>query len=75
MKSCRAALLRQRPATASKHAAMHGIAGPVTAGTITRSAFGTTANVATLLGLLGTIFGLMHSFAAAASVTSFSRWT
>lgn len=30
---------------------------------------GTTANVATLLGLLGTIFGLMKSFAAAANAT------
>ena len=29
----------------------------------------TTANVATLLGLLGTIFGLMHSFGAAAKAT------
>jgi len=29
----------------------------------------TTANVATLLGLLGTIFGLMHSFKAVASLT------
>ena len=29
----------------------------------------TTANVATLLGLLGTIFGLMHSFGAAARAT------
>jgi len=30
---------------------------------------GTTANVATLLGLLGTLFGLMKSFAAAADAT------
>jgi len=30
---------------------------------------GTTANVATLLGLLGTIFGLIKSFAAAANAT------
>ena len=30
---------------------------------------GTTANVATLLGLLGTIFGLIRSFGAAANAT------
>ncbi|MEZ4742156.1 MAG: MotA/TolQ/ExbB proton channel family protein [Bdellovibrionota bacterium] len=33
----------------------------------------TTANVATLLGLLGTIFGLMHSFAAAANATGAAK--
>lgn len=35
----------------------------------------TTANVATLLGLLGTIFGLMHSFAAAAKATGAEKQT
>lgn len=35
----------------------------------------TTANVATLLGLLGTIFGLMHSFDAASSATGNERTT
>lgn len=35
----------------------------------------TTANVATLLGLLGTIFGLMHSFAAAATATGAQKQT
>ncbi len=35
----------------------------------------TTANVATLLGLLGTIFGLMHSFAAAAKATGSEKQT
>lgn len=34
---------------------------------------GTTANVATLLGLLGTLFGLMHSFAAAGKFTGAER--
>ncbi len=33
----------------------------------------TTANVATLLGLLGTIFGLMKSFGAAASATGAAK--
>ena len=33
------------------------------------SLLGTTANVATLLGLLGTIFGLMHSFGSAVKYT------
>ena len=36
---------------------------------------GTTANVATLLGLLGTIFGLMKSFGAAASSTGSQKQT
>lgn len=36
---------------------------------------GTTANVATLLGLLGTLFGLMKSFAAAASATGAQKQT
>lgn len=35
----------------------------------------TTANVATLLGLLGTIFGLMKSFAAAANATGAQKQT
>ena len=35
----------------------------------------TTANVATLLGLLGTIFGLMHSFAAVARATGAQKQT
>ena len=35
----------------------------------------TTANVATLLGLLGTIFGLMHSFAGAAKATGAAKQT
>lgn len=35
----------------------------------------TTANVATLLGLLGTIFGLMKSFGAAASATGAAKQT
>ena len=35
----------------------------------------TTANVATLLGLLGTIFGLMHSFHAAATTTGSEKST
>ncbi|MES2743955.1 MAG: MotA/TolQ/ExbB proton channel family protein [Bdellovibrionota bacterium] len=35
----------------------------------------TTANVATLLGLLGTIFGLMHSFAAVAKATGAQKQT
>ena len=34
---------------------------------------GTTANVATLLGLLGTLFGLMKSFGAAANETGAER--
>ncbi len=36
---------------------------------------GTTANVATLLGLLGTIFGLMSSFAAAAKLSGAAKQT
>lgn len=36
---------------------------------------GTTANVATLLGLLGTLFGLMKSFAAAATATGAQKQT
>ncbi|MCX6111456.1 MAG: MotA/TolQ/ExbB proton channel family protein [Proteobacteria bacterium] len=36
---------------------------------------GTTANVATLLGLLGTLFGLMRSFAAAARLTGSAKQT
>ncbi len=36
---------------------------------------GTTANVATLLGLLGTIFGLMKSFKAAATATGAQKQT
>ena len=36
---------------------------------------GTTANVATLLGLLGTIFGLMHSFGGAAKATGAQKQT
>lgn len=36
---------------------------------------GTTANVATLLGLLGTLFGLMKSFAAAAKLTGSAKQT
>lgn len=36
---------------------------------------GTTANVATLLGLLGTLFGLMRSFAAAATATGAQKQT
>ncbi len=36
---------------------------------------GTTANVATLLGLLGTLFGLMKSFAAAARLTGSAKQT
>ena len=36
---------------------------------------GTTANVATLLGLLGTIFGLMHSFGGAARATGAQKQT
>lgn len=36
---------------------------------------GTTANVATLLGLLGTIFGLMKSFGAAATATGAQKQT
>lgn len=39
------------------------------------SLLGTTANVATLLGLLGTIFGLMKSFGAAASATGAQKQT
>ena len=35
----------------------------------------TTANVATLLGLLGTIFGLIHSFAAVAKATGAQKQT
>ncbi len=35
----------------------------------------TTANVATLLGLLGTIFGLMHSFAELARATGTQKQT
>ena len=35
----------------------------------------TTANVATLLGLLGTIFGLMRSFAAVAKATGATKQT
>ena len=35
----------------------------------------TTANVATLLGLLGTIFGLMKSFGAAAFATGAQKQT
>lgn len=36
---------------------------------------GTTANVSTLLGLLGTLFGLMKSFAAAATATGAQKTT
>ncbi len=36
---------------------------------------GTTANVSTLLGLLGTLFGLMKSFAAAATATGAQKNT
>ncbi len=36
---------------------------------------GTTANVATLLGLLGTLFGLMKSFAASAKLTGSAKST
>lgn len=36
---------------------------------------GTTANVATLLGLLGTLFGLMKSFAASAKLTGAAKST
>jgi biopolymer transport protein ExbB len=36
---------------------------------------GMNANVATLLGLLGTIFGLMHSFGAAATATGAQKQT
>lgn len=36
---------------------------------------GTTANVATLLGLLGTLFGLMHSFGASAKLTGAAKMT
>jgi biopolymer transport protein ExbB/TolQ len=36
---------------------------------------GTTANVATLLGLLGTLFGLMKSFAGAANATGAQKQT
>lgn len=36
---------------------------------------GTIANVATLLGLLGTLFGLMKSFAAAANATGAQKQT
>ena len=36
---------------------------------------GTTANVATLCGLLGTLFGLMRSFAAAANATGAQKQT
>lgn len=39
------------------------------------SFLGTTANVATLLGLLGTIFGLMKSFGAAATATGAQKQT
>ncbi|MCY4444650.1 MAG: MotA/TolQ/ExbB proton channel family protein [Proteobacteria bacterium] len=44
---------------------------------VTRSTplLATTANVATLLGLLGTIFGLMHSFKAAADTTGAEKQT
>lgn len=42
----------------------------------TRTGFlGTTANVATLLGLLGTLFGLMKSFSAAANATGAQKQT
>ena len=36
---------------------------------------GTTANVSTLLGLLGTLFGLMRSFGAAAKLTGSAKQT
>jgi len=36
---------------------------------------GTTANVATLFGLMGTLFGLMKSFAAAATATGAQKQT
>ncbi len=39
------------------------------------SFLGTTANVATLLGLLGTLSGLMHSFGAAAEMTGEDKQT
>ncbi|MBC7530416.1 MAG: MotA/TolQ/ExbB proton channel family protein [Oligoflexus sp.] len=41
----------------------------------TVSFLATTANVATLLGLLGTIFGLMRSFAAVAKATGAQKQT
>lgn len=43
--------------------------------TKTVSFLATTANVATLLGLLGTIFGLMRSFAAVAKATGAQKQT
>ncbi len=52
-----------------EHAVESAVLSAVPMITKTTNFLATTANVATLLGLLGTIFGLMRSFAAVATAT------
>jgi biopolymer transport protein ExbB/TolQ len=52
-----------------EHALEHAVLSAVPEVTKVTGFLATTANVATLFGLLGTIFGLMRSFAAAAHAT------
>lgn len=58
-----------------EHAMDHAILAAFPRITKMVSLLGTTANVATLLGLLGTLFGLMKSFAAAATATGAQKQT
>jgi biopolymer transport protein ExbB/TolQ len=58
-----------------EHAIDHAILSAVPKINKATSFLATTANVATLLGLLGTIFGLMRSFAAVAKATGAQKQT